>query len=148
MQVASLSHAQHSHALLLPCRAGRSCPSSPEMLYEEELATAQRFTPGYPQPFPRGSGHTKSFLFCPQMTTIDRLMATKSFCLLLQLTTFALVFPWCRLHLLSNMINAIVNTEKEAAASGFSAFTEQLTKKRKNHTHPFVRESLESLQAL
>lgn len=45
------------------------------------------------------------------------------------------------------MINAIVNTEKEAAASGFSAFTEQLTTK-KTHTHPFVRESLESLQAL
>lgn len=67
---------------------------------------------------------------CPQVTVTDRLMAMKIFCLLSQLTTFALVFSWHRLHLSSNMINAVVNTEKEPAASGFLASTEQLTGKK------------------
>lgn len=70
-------------------------------------------------------------------------MAMKLFCLLSQLTKFALVFSWYRLHLPSNMINAVVNTEKEPAASGFLAFTEQLMKKS-----PFVQASLEPPQTL
>lgn len=77
------------------------------------------------------------------MTVTDRLMAMKLFCLLSQLTKFALVFSWYGLHLSSNMINAVVNIEKEAAASGFLASAEQLMKKS-----PFVQAPLEPLQTL
>lgn len=92
-------------------------PWGPHTTRPSESWRQQLFIPGYSQAASRRRSHAKRLLFCPQLTMIDRLMASKLFCLLSQLTKFALVFSRSRPHLSSDMINAAGKTEKEPAAS-------------------------------
>lgn len=92
-------------------------PWGPHTARPSESRRQQLFIPGYSQAASRRRSHAKRLLFCPQLTMIDRLMASKLFCLLSQLTKFALVFSRSRPHLSSDMINAAGKTEKEPAAS-------------------------------